>query len=48
MNDWLNSLASESIVEDAAITWLESLGYAVQHGSEIAPDIYMRIYRNDT
>lgn len=28
---------TESIVEDAALAWLESLGYAVKHGPEIAP-----------
>lgn len=28
---------TESIVEDAALAWLESLGYAVLHGLEIAP-----------
>ena len=26
---------TESIVEDAALTWLKSLGYAVLHGPEI-------------
>jgi type I restriction enzyme R subunit len=29
----------ESIVEEAALAWLESLGYAVLHGPEIAPDM---------
>jgi hypothetical protein len=28
---------TESIVEDAALAWLESLGYAVLHGPDIAP-----------
>lgn len=28
---------SESVVEDAALAWLEALGYAVKHGAEIAP-----------
>lgn len=28
---------SESTVEDAALAWLEGLGYAVKHGPEIAP-----------
>ncbi len=28
---------SESVVEDAALAWLESLGYAVKHGPEISP-----------
>lgn len=27
---------TESIVEDAALTWLEALGYAVKHGPVIA------------
>ena len=26
---------TESVVEDAALAWLESLGYAVKHGPEI-------------
>jgi type I restriction enzyme R subunit len=29
---------TESVVEDAALAWLESLGYAVKHGPEIAPE----------
>jgi len=29
---------TESIVEDAALVWLEGLGYAVLYGSEIAPN----------
>jgi type I restriction enzyme R subunit len=28
---------TESVVEDAALAWLESLGYVVKHGPEIAP-----------
>jgi len=32
------SAFSESVVEDAALAWLESLGYAVKHGPDIAPD----------
>jgi type I restriction enzyme R subunit len=28
---------TESIVEDAALAWIEGLGYAVLHGLEIAP-----------
>ena len=28
---------SESVVEDAALAWLESLDYAVKHGSDISP-----------
>lgn len=30
------SAFSESVVEDAALAWLESLGYAVLHGPAIA------------
>jgi len=29
---------TESVVEDAALAWLESLGYAVKHGPEIGPE----------
>ena len=28
---------TESIVEQAALAWLESLGWSVRHGLEIAP-----------
>ncbi len=28
---------TESIVEDAALAWLEALGYAVLHGPDISP-----------
>jgi len=28
---------AESDVEEAALAWLESLGYAVKHGPDIAP-----------
>ena len=28
---------TESIVEQAALTWLERLGWTVKHGLEIAP-----------
>jgi len=28
---------TESVVEDAALAWLESLGYAVKHGPDITP-----------
>ena len=28
---------TESVVEDAALAWLESLGWQVMHGPEIAP-----------
>jgi len=31
------SFFSESTVEDGALDWLESLGWAVKHGLEIAP-----------
>ena len=31
------SLFTESVVEEAALAWLETLGYAVKHGPEIAP-----------
>ena len=27
---------TESIVEDAALAWLESLGWSIAHGSDIA------------
>ncbi len=32
----MNSAFSESTVEDAALAWLEALGYAVLHGRDIA------------
>ena len=28
---------SESVVEQAALAWLESLGWTVKHGPDIAP-----------
>jgi type I restriction enzyme R subunit len=28
---------NESIVEDAALEWFEELGYAVEHGPQVAP-----------
>jgi type I restriction enzyme R subunit len=28
---------TESVVEDAALAWLESLGYVVKHGLKITP-----------
>jgi len=31
------SAFTESVVEEAALAWLESLGYVVKHGPEIAP-----------
>lgn len=33
----VTSSFTESVVEDAALAWLESLGYAIKHGPEIAP-----------
>jgi len=32
---------TESVVEDAALAWLESLGYAVKHGPEIDPGEFL-------
>ena len=29
---------AESVVEDAALAWLESLGWRVVHGPDIAPE----------
>lgn len=31
------STFTESVVEEAAIAWLEVLGYSIAHGPEIAP-----------
>ena len=31
------SRITESVVEDAALDWLESLGWSVAHGPDIAP-----------
>jgi len=31
------SRITESTIEQAALAWLESLGYAVKYGTEIAP-----------
>jgi type I restriction enzyme R subunit len=28
---------TESVVEDAVLSWLESLGWSVAHGPDIAP-----------
>src|SRR2546427_12189714 len=28
---------TESVVEDAALAWLESVGWSIRHGPEIAP-----------
>ncbi len=30
---------TESVVEDAALAWMESLGYTVKHGQDIAPGV---------
>ena len=30
---------TESVVEDAALAWLESVGWRVAHGPDIAPDM---------
>jgi len=32
---------TETVVEVAALAWLESLGYAVKHGPEIAPGEFL-------
>jgi type I restriction enzyme R subunit len=32
---------TESVVEDAALAWLESLAYAIKHGPEIAPGEFL-------
>jgi type I restriction enzyme R subunit len=32
----MNKNFTESVVEDAALAWLEGLGYAVLHGPDIA------------
>lgn len=42
----MNSRAfTESIVEDATLAWLESLGYTVTHSPEIAPTC--RVFKED-
>ena len=33
-----SSSFTESTVEDAALSWLETLGWRVAHGPDIAPD----------
>lgn len=30
---------TESVVEDAALAWLEAIGWHVAHGPDIAPDM---------
>lgn len=37
---------TESVVEDAALAWMESLGYIVKQGQDIAPGV-LRAERND-
>jgi type I restriction enzyme R subunit len=32
---------TESIVEDAALTWFGELGYAIGHGPEMAPGKFL-------
>lgn len=32
------NVCSESVVEQAALAWMESLGYVVKHGPDIAHD----------
>lgn len=38
---------TESVVEDAALAWLESLGYAVLHGPVIAATIEAGLLKAD-
>lgn len=33
----MTGIFTESVVESAALAWLESLGWRVKHGLEIAP-----------
>jgi len=33
----MSSAFTESVLEQAALTWIESLGWRVRHGLEIAP-----------
>ena len=35
----MTSPFSESTVEDAALAWLESIGWQIAHGPDIAPDM---------
>src|SRR5690242_3801352 len=37
-DDDMSGRFTESVVEEAALEWFESLGYAVRHGDEIAPE----------
>jgi type I restriction enzyme R subunit len=34
----MNSAFTESVVDDAALAWLEAVGWEVAHGPDIAPD----------
>lgn len=38
---------TESVVEKAALGWLESLSYAILHGPDIAAGSYIGICTND-
>jgi type I restriction enzyme R subunit len=38
---------TESVVEDATLAWLESLGYVVKHGPGIAPGGFKRTDRRE-
>jgi hypothetical protein len=44
----VNRSFTGSTVEDAALGWLESLGYTVLHCPDIARVFIIRIYENDT
>jgi type I restriction enzyme R subunit len=35
----MNRAFSESVVEDAALAWLENAGWRVAHGHDISPDM---------
>lgn len=39
---------TESIVEDPTLAWLEVLGYAVLHGTDIAPSVLSPVHCVDT
>jgi len=41
------NILNESIVEDAALVWLEALGYAVLHGPDIAAEEDMPCARRE-
>ena len=42
------SRLTESIVEDAALAWLEALGYADLHGPDIVPCLLSPAYYVET